>query len=331
MRMPILGKIRAPEFPNDLTWVNSPPLSLAALRGTPILLDFWTYSCVNCLRTVPHIQEWHEKYGKAGLTVIGVHSPEFDFEKEEQNVVRAIGDLGITYPVVLDRDFLIWNLYANKYWPHVFLIDYHGNVVYDHAGEGAVTETEHAIHRALQESGAKNLPKISEVVSRHEGMCYRATPETYLGYLRGQIGNGREAFPETEEAFTDSGAHVDGTAYLHGHWRISGEFVEHTRSLPAATEYLALRYRAFSVNVVVGALDDREVHVLVTLDGKPIPASMAGKDIVIDREGNTHMHLTSHRMYSLVEADHFHDAEVKLYVHHAGVRCYAFTFGGCRV
>lgn len=325
------GKVRAPEFPNGLAWVNSSPLSLVALRGKPVLIDFWTYSCVNCLRTIPHIQGWHEKYVKAGLTVVGVHSPEFEFEKERKNVERAIRELGMTYPVVLDTDFSIWNLYANKYWPHVFLIDHQGVVVYDHAGEGAAMETEHAILAALAASGAKNVPKASLHKPSHNGVCYRTTPETYLGYLRGHIGNAQDVFPETEEACTDVTKHVDGVPYLHGHWRISGEYVEHTRSLAVATEYLALRYRAFSVNLVLGALDDREARVRITLDGKPIPASMAGKDIVIDREGNTHVHITVHRMYSLIDADHYHDADMHIFVQSAGVRCYAFTFGGCRM
>lgn len=160
-------------------------------------------------------------------------------------------------------------------------------------------------------------------------MCYQPTPETYLGYLRGHIANAGDALPETEESFTDLGKHENDMPYLHGHWRISGEYIEHTRSLAAATEYLALKYHAFAVNLVLGALDDREAIIDVTLDGKPVPASMVGKDLVIDHQGNTHLHVTSHRMYSIIDADHYHDAAIKLSVKSAGVKCYAFTFGGC--
>lgn len=329
--MPMFGKIHAPALPDGLVWLNSAPLSMDKLRGKPVLIDFWTYSCVNCLRTIPHVQEWHEKYQNAGLTVIGVHSPEFEFEKDETNVRRAIEELGITYPVVLDSDFMIWNLYANKYWPHAFLVDHRGVVVYDHAGEGAVTETEHAIASALQAAGAKKLPAIVAQTSKHDDVCYRPTPECYLGYLRGHIGNAGDVLPETEEPFTDLGTHEDDVPYLHGHWRISGEYIEHTRSLAAATEYLALKYHAFSVNLVLGALDDREAIVDVALDGKPVPPSMVGKDLVVDRQGNTHLHITTHRMYEIIDADHYHDAALKLSVKNAGVRCYAFTFGGCRM
>lgn len=330
--MPMFGQVRAPEFPERLVWLNSGARTMAALRGKPVLLDIWTYSCVNCIRMAPHVEAWHQKYADAGLVVIGVHSPEFAFEKEQKNVEKAIRDLGISYPVVLDPEFKVWDLYANKYWPHLFLIDHLGNVVYDHAGEGAVAETEHAIVKALQASGAKKIPPIAVVSAEvHDGVCYRPTGEMYLGYLRGHIGNAGEALPETEEAFTDGADHEAGVAYLHGHWRISGECVEHTRSLPAATEYLALRYQAFSVNAVMGALDDREVTVEVLYDGKPVPASMAGKDLVIDDMGNTHVHVSVHRMYEMISADHFHDAALKLALKHAGVKIYSFTFGGCSV
>lgn len=330
MRMPTLRKKIAPEFLDGLTWMNSGARTMAALRGKPVLVDFWTYSCVNCVRSVPHVQAWHEKYKKAGLVVIGIHSPEFDFEKDEKNVARAISALGITYPIVLDPEFTMWERYSNKYWPHTFLIDHHGAIVYDHAGEGAVSETEQAIVSALQEIGATKLPPIIAEPKSHDGACYRPTSELYLGYLRGSIGNATNVLPETEEAFTDSGKHEGDIPYLHGHWRISGEYIEHTRSLPIASEYIALKYHAFSVNLVLGALDDREVVIGVTLDGAPIPASMAGKDVVIDSFGNTHLHITMHRMYNIISADHYHDAALKLLVKNAGVKCYVFTFGGCK-
>lgn len=329
MRLPRLSKKRAPEFPEGLVWLNSRPLTMAELRGKPVLLDFWTYSCVNCIRTIPHIQSLFAQYKKAGLVVIGVHSPEFAFEKEEKNVIQAIEDFGITYPIVLDSNFAIWDQYANQYWPHVFLVDHQGNIVHDHAGEGGELDTERAIALALQASGATKLPSIISKESDAHGACYRPTPELYLGYLRGHIGNAGDALPETEEAFTDEAHHENDIVYAHGHFRITGEYIEHTRSLAVATEYLALKYHAFSVNAVVGALDDREVILDILFDGKPVPASMAGKDLVIDSSGNTHVHISRHRMYEFIRADHFHDASLKILVKNAGVKIYAFTFGGC--
>lgn len=325
------GKTRAPEFPAGLAWLNSELITMKSLKGKPILIDFWTYTCVNCLRTLPQVKRWYKAYAKLGLTVIGVHSPEFDFEKQEENVRRAIEDLGIEYPVVLDPDFAIWNLYANRVWPHTFLIDALGTIVYDHEGEGGAAQTEMAIQKALTASGAKKLPAIAPDSSGGEGACYRTTPETYLGYLRGHVGNAHEKLPDTEEAFDDIDDRANDVPYLHGHWRIAPEFVEHTRTLAVATEYLQMSYAAFETNLVMGALDDREAVIDVTIDGKPIPASMAGIDVVIDDAGNTHVHVTNHRMYNIIRADHYHRATLKISVKSAGLRMFAFTFGGCKV
>ncbi len=324
------GKTRAPEFPEGLVWLNSDPLTMKELRGKPVLIDFWTYSCVNCLRTLPHIKRLYKTYAKLGVTVIGVHAPEFDFEKLEANVQRAIDDLGVTYPVVLDPDFRIWNAYANRVWPHVFVIDSLGVIVHDHQGEGGAVETEAAIQDALRAAGVTKLPAIAPESGGASGVCYRTTPEIYLGYLRGHIGNAHEKLPDTEEAFDDIASHSDDVPYVHGHWRIAPEFVEHTRTTPVATEYVTLKYSAFETNVVMGALDDREAVVDVLLDGHPVPASMVGSDVVIDASGNTHIHVTNHRMYNVIRADQYHRATLKLGVKTAGLKMYAFTFGGCK-
>lgn len=330
MRLRGFTKTRAPEFPEGLVWLNSDALTMKSLKGKPVLIDFWTYSCVNCLRTIPTIKKLYKMYKKFGLTVIGVHSPEFDFEKNEENVKRAIGDLGIDYPVVLDNDFAIWSLFANRVWPHVFLIDAFGMIVYDHQGEGGAAQTEMAIQKALGASGGTKLPAIAPDGAGGEGVCYRTTPETYLGYLRGNIGNAHDKLPDTEEAFDDVKDCADDVPYLHGHWRIAPEFIEHTRTLAVATEYVQMSYASFETNCVMGALDDREAVIDITIDGKPIPASMVGVDVVIDDAGNTHIHVTNHRMYNIIRADHYHRATLRIGVKSAGLRMFAFTFGGCK-
>lgn len=331
MNLPLFGKTRAPEFPLNLVWLNSAPLTMKELRGKVVLIDFWTYSCVNCLRTLPHIKRLQEKYGEFGLVVIGVHSPEFEFEKQQENVEKAIVDLGVSYPVVLDSEFSVWNLYANKAWPHCYLVDQKGVIVYDHVGEGGEQEIETAIVDALKTKGDIELPSIEESLSgRGGGVCYPTTSETYLGYLRGNIGNAHDKLPDTEEAYDNGAAHVEGIPYLHGHWRISSEYVEHTRDLAVATEYLVLRYKAFEVNVVMGVVDGDDAVVDVMIDGRPIPASMAGNDVVIDANGTTHVHVAGHRMYNIVNADHYHNGTLKLAVKNTGIRMFALTFGGCR-
>lgn len=330
MRLRGLGKIRAPEFPKGLVWLNSRPRTLKGLRGKPVLIDIWTYSCVNCLRTLPHVKRWHEVYGPLGLTVIGVHAPEFAFEKEQKNVERALVVNAVTYPVVLDNDFAVWNAYANRYWPHLFLIDAEGVIVYDHVGEGGVTETEMAIQAALKAIGAEDLPTIPPDGSEGSGKCYRTTPETYLGYLRGHIGNAGDKLPNTEEAYDDVADHEEGVPYLHGHWRITAEGVEHTRALAVPSEHLSLRYSAFGVNLVMGSADGKDRIITVTLDGAPVPETMAGDDLVVNESGTTHVHVKEHRMYRMVHADHYHSGTLRLAVKEAGIQCFAFTFEGCK-
>ncbi|MBI2033935.1 MAG: redoxin family protein, partial [Candidatus Liptonbacteria bacterium] len=148
--------MNAPEFPKDLIWLNSKPIQMADLRGKAVvLIDFWTYSCVNCIRSMPYLKEWHERYKDKGLVIVGVHTPEFAFEKEKDNVLKAVKDFGITYPVVMDNDYAIWQLYANRFWPRKYLVSSDGQIAYDHTGEGGYTETEEEIQKALLELNPK--------------------------------------------------------------------------------------------------------------------------------------------------------------------------------
>jgi thiol-disulfide isomerase/thioredoxin len=331
MRLRGFGKIRAPEFPPQLVWLNSAPLTMKALRGKPVLIDIWTYSCVNCVHMLPHVKRWHDTYSAFGLTVIGVHSPEFVFEKDVENVRRALAFYDLPYSVVLDNEYALWNAYANRYWPHLFLIDAAGFIVYDHVGEGGITETELAIQNVLLAQGAKGLPSIPPDGTEGAGKCYRTTPETYLGYLRGHIGNVHDKLPDTEEIYDDQGVHDEGVPYLHGHWNITAEYAEHTRSLAVGTEYVLLMYSAFRVNMVMGSADGMEKIITLTLDGKPIPQTMAGADCVIDDDGVTHVHVREHRMYTLIHADHYHSGTLRVFARESGVQLFAYTFGGCKL
>jgi thiol-disulfide isomerase/thioredoxin len=323
------AKTRAPEFPTGLTWLNSKPLKMADLRGKVVLIDFWTYSCINCQRTLPHVTRWDRTYRDKGLVVIGVHTPEFAFEKIESNVKAAIAEAEIEYPVVLDPDNKVWGLYANRYWPQKYLINKMGNIVYDHAGEGSYAQTEHEIQKALMENGAKDLPAIGPDDAVGGSVCYRTTPETYLGYLRGHIGNMGENLPDMEEAFTLIGAEKDDVPYLHGHWKIGAEYVEHTKTLPMASEYLSLKYSAFSVNLVMGTTDGKTATVTVELDGKAIPKDFAGPDVRIAKDGTAEMVIKDSRMYKIVNAKMYHKGTLKLKTASGNLSMFAFTFGGC--
>lgn len=324
-----IGKTRAPEFSKNLEWLNSKSLTLAKLRGKVVLVDFWTYSCVNCIRTAPHLNRFYETYKDQGLVIIGIHTPEFAFEKDSENVKDAMRDHGIEYPVVLDPEYELWKLYANKYWPHAFLINKDGYIVYDHAGEGGYAQTEFEIQKALAEVGAKDLPAIGPDETIGGGLCYKTTPETYLGYLRGQIGNMGDILPDVEEAFTDGKEHKDDVPYLHGHFRVSGEYVEHTRKLSLPNEYLALKYSAFSANLVMATTDGKTATVFIELDGKPLPEDMAGEDVSYTKDGQAEIVVREPKMYRLVNAKMYHRGTLKLKTGGDNVRFFAFTFGGC--
>jgi thiol-disulfide isomerase/thioredoxin len=290
--------MKAPEFPRNLRWFNLPKesssqsLSMKDLRGRVVLVDFWTYSCVNCLRTLPYVKEWHERYAKAGLTIIGVHTPEFEFEKDVSNVQAALKKFGIAYPVVMDSDYQIWSLYSDDVWPRKFLINKDGQIVYDHSGEGEYKETEEAIQEALLEVNPKlKLPKPTGEDGAG-GICYPATPETYLGAMRGRQG-------ETWSVF--------------GEWKIYPEFIEHVRKTETFADYLLLNFKASEVNLVMEARTERPAKLRLELNGEFIKE----------------LEVLEPRMYNLVQSDEFLNGRLKIFVKDAGLRAYAFTFGSC--
>src|SRR3989338_3704157 len=183
-----LGRIRTPELPKGLIWLNSKPLTMAGLQGKVVLVDFWTYSCVNCIRTQSHLNEWHEKYADQGLVIIGVHTPEFEFEKEYENVKAAVEKYGLKYTVVQDNDYATWRAYKNRYWPHKYLIDIDGFIRYDHIGEGAYAETERVIQELLKEKmeregSVKPLEAVKGTIEAVDVDFVKVrTPEIYFGY-----------------------------------------------------------------------------------------------------------------------------------------------------
>ncbi len=325
-----LSKMKAPELPRGLTWLNSDPKTMKRLQGKVVLIDFWTFSCVNCIRTLPHLVEWQEKYAEHGLEIIGVHTPEFAFEKDEKSVKHAMKKFGVNYANVLDPDYKIWRLYANRWWPRKFLVDHKGSIVYDHVGEGGYAETEHDIQKALHAIGGEDLPAIEPDMSSGGGICYRTTPETYLGFLRGRFGNAVNMMPKGEQVYTDDEEeHDDDMVYLHGHWELHGEFLAHTRKVASLNEYILLRYSAFSVNLVMRSRDKKPARVYVELDGQPLPEDMAGEDVKYEK-GKAYVQVDEPRMYRLVDSDAYHKGVLKLKTATDNIEMYAFTFGGCK-
>jgi cytochrome c biogenesis protein CcdA/thiol-disulfide isomerase/thioredoxin len=307
----------APNFVGTQEWFNIPDgrsLSIGGLRGQVVLVDFWTYTCINCIRTLPYLEAWYRKYHRDGLEVVGVHTPEFPFEREAANVQRAIGDFGITYPVVQDNESATWNAYHNQYWPADYLIDARGRVRLVHFGEGAYAETEAAIRGLLAEAGNDHLgPRAQARAQRPDP---RATPESYLGAARaerfanGPIQPGAQEFDEIPASQL-----VDDQLAYGGGWTIRPDSAT---AGPGAS--LELNFSARRVFLVLGSPGEpRTVRVL--LDGKPIPNSLAGPDV----HGGV-AEISNQRLYRLVDLPH-PGRHVLTLRPQAGIDGYAFTFG----
>ena len=289
-------------------WLNSEPLTAAGLRGRVTLVDFWTYSCVNWLRTLPYVRAWHERYRERGLVVVGAHAPEFSFEHDLDNVRRAIGELGVGYPVVTDNEFAIWRSFGNHYWPAVYLVDGDGRVRFHHFGEEAYAETEQAIQELLGVD--------EELVRVDAGGLFEAadwnavrSPETYVGYARGERRGDRPA-----EALT-----LNEWA-LAGGWAVGDESAE----LEAAGGSIAYRFRARDLNLVLAPPASGEpVRFAVRLDGRP-PGDAHGIDADESGAGT----LDEPRMYQLVRQPGAVDERTfEIAFDGPGVRAYVFTFG----
>ncbi|MFL5899036.1 MAG: cytochrome c biogenesis protein DipZ [Solirubrobacterales bacterium] len=306
----------APEFTDTEKWFNTPggkALSLKGLRGRLVLVDFWTYSCINCIRALPYLEAWDKRYRKDGLTIVGVHSPEFPFEREAPNVEAAIAAEGIRYPVVQDNELGTWSAYANQYWPAEYFIDARGHVRYVHFGEGEYDEKEQVIRELLAEAG----DRVGRSMSGAHGIepsTGVTTPETYLGVGRAE----RFTDPELSPGLHDYEAppRVPPNEFaLRGSWR------EEFHSTTAAGGSLDLNFGARRVYIVLGTTDGAPRRMRVLLDGRPIAAADAGADV---RNGVAT--IRSHRLYDLVDLARVEHHVLRLEPE-AGVQGYAFTFG----
>lgn len=311
--LPVLG--RAPEFVGNEHWFNTPgdePLTLRGLRGRVVLVDFWTYSCINCIRTFPYLKAWDARYRRDGLTIVGVHSPEFPFERDPGNVEEAIERNGIRYPIAQDNELATWSAYGNAYWPAEYFIDARGRVRYTHFGEGEYEEKEQVIRELLAEAGH---PVGRRMAGAHgtEAAAGVTTPESYLGsgraerFANGLITHGLHDYP------APAAVPPDQLAYS-GPWRIEQD------SATAAGGSLELNFGAQRVYLVLGTVDGRPRRVKVTLDGRPIGAA-AGADV----HGGA-VTVRAQRLYSLVDLPAVGRHLLRLEPE-TGVTGYAFTFG----
>ncbi len=316
---------RAPSLDGAVDWLNSEPLTMEQLRGKVVLVDFWTYSCINCIRTIPYVRAWAEKYKEQGLVVIGAHTPEFAFEKKIGNVKKAVGDFKIGYPVAIDSNFQIWRAYNNSYWPAHYLIDAKGQIRYHHFGEGNYRKTEQAIQDLLREAGGEKAAS-APVVPTTKGaeaspdLQNIRSPETYLGYERAD----NFASPERLRADTASNYSFGQPGLnqwgLSGRWTVGAE----QATLDQPDGAIAYHFQARDLHLVLGSgAASKPIRFRVTIDGKA-PDADHGADT--DTEGNGTV--TATRLYQLVRQSgdvKAHNFEIRFL--DPGAEAYAFTFG----
>ncbi len=322
--------VRQPAIVGEF-WFNTEPLKPEDLAGKVVLVDFWTYSCVNCLQTLPYLKRWWERYREGSFVLIGIHTPEFEFEKDPKNVERAIRGLGVTWPVVLDNAYVNWNAFANRYWPAKYLVDPKGRIVYSHFGEGAYAETEREIQRLLRERDpAVVLPPITADEHSHGGVCFVPTPETYCGYLRGRLANAGGYQQDRVAEYRAPEGIPDDSIALDGKFLARPEYVESAG--PEAA--LLLRFRATEVNVVLRpssakASDGEPVGasaiVEVTLEGKPLPAEIRGREVSGSGEAN----VKNPALYNLLKSKMPVEGTLAVRAKRGNSQAYAFTFSGC--
>ena len=318
--LPVEGVL--PPLDGAVQWFNSPPLTREQLQGKVVLVDFWTYSCINCIRSIPYVRAWADRYKDQGLVVIGVHAPEFAFERDSANVRKAVADFGIDYPVALDNNLVIWRAFNNRYWPAHYLADAQGRLRYHHFGEGSTGETEQAIRALLAEKGAK-LGEVASVTATGAAAAadFAAirSPETYIGSRRASN-------------FTSPGGLHDGVgdyrlpaAFALNDWALAGRWsVEPQRAVntqPGAQ--IAFRFRARDLHLVLGSSTGRPVRFRVTIEGQA-PNADHGTDI--DAGGNGQV--TNQRLYQLVrQKDPNRERQFTITFLDPGAEAYAFTFG----
>ena len=321
--LPVEGTL--PTLSGATGWLNGGPLTPAALRGKVVLVDFWTYSCINCLRSLPYVEAWYDKYRDHGLVVIGVHSPEFAFEKDPANVAAAVQRLGVTYPVALDSDYAIWQGFDNEYWPADYLIDAQGRIRHHYFGEGGYAEGEDAIRQLLAEAGYKDLPggyvqpgaKGAEAASSGD---YGRSPETYVGYARAAN------FAGGQVAHDDAFDYRAPAALAANQWALAGRWTVHAQeaTLDAANGAITYRFRGRDLHLVLGpGSDGKPVRFRIALDGQP-----PGADHGMDTDAGGNGSVTSQRLYQLVRQAHgTGERSFTITFLDPGVRAYAFTFG----
>jgi cytochrome c biogenesis protein CcdA/thiol-disulfide isomerase/thioredoxin len=316
-----------PSLEGATAWLNSAPLTPASLRGKVVLVDFWTYSCINCLRSLPFVKSWYEKYKDYGLMVIGVHSPEFAFEKDPANVRHAVSELGVGYPVALDNSFAIWQGFHNRYWPAHFFIDAQGQIRGHHFGEGDYDGSEQLIRQLLMNAGAKNMPAAGVNMASLTGIQASAdsahvqSPETYIGFARARNFSSPTGFVKNQAAAYTAPASLSLNQWaLQGSWLVNTEHA----TLQKADGAVQFHFFARDLHLVLGPGEDgKPVRFRVLLDGKA-----PGADHGVDTDASGDGTVREQRLYQLIrQSGDVREHDFSIQFQDDGVTAYAFTFG----
>lgn len=319
---------KAPEFTGITSYINTNATELSDLKGKVVLVDFWTYSCINCIRTLPYLVDWNHKYSDKGLVIVGVHSPEFEFEKNIDNVKQAVTRFGIKYPVLLDNDHGTWNAFQNSYWPRKYLVDSEGYIRYDHIGEGGYVETENAIKNLLSERSNQQGIEISNInqtkltVPGAQSVDFNQikTPELYFGYqyARAQLGNIEGFNPDKTVNYTIPTSNLKSNViYLQGLWKNNPDSME----LVGPDGKIILSYSSKSVNIVAGGKGE----ISVKEDGKNTQTNNPFKGNELDTEGK--LNIDGQRLYNIADHGDYGNHHIEIKAKGPGFKLYTFTFG----
>lgn len=308
----------APNVQGISAWINSPPLNITQLKGKVVLIDFWTYSCINCIRSIPHLNAWQREYGGNGLVIIGVSTPEFQFEHNYSNVYAAVKKFNITYAVALDNNYSTWDAYGNEYWPAEYLIDKNGDIRYASFGEGDYNTTENVI-RELLENASYSVPESTTNVPLGVNFSLIGTPEIYLGYAKARqpIGNAQGFLPNSTVNYTFSSVTQNNTVYFSGEWYNSPDGM-----VAVNNSKLFLTYDARNLNIVASG---NMSNITVMLDGKVVPSDYLGSDLHLVN-GQAVSTINASKLYDIIYGPSYgwHTIEIDA---NPGFKVYTFTFG----
>ncbi len=319
---------KAPDFRIIENWINSDSLSIEELKGKVVLIDFWTYTCINCIRTLPYLKSWDEKYRDKGLVIVGVHTPEFNFERKYENVLKAVNEYQLKYPVAQDNAYATWNAYQNRYWPHKYLVDIDGFIRYDHIGEGNYDETEEMIQKLLEEKMERMNEKdtISDEISKPSEAVDTdffkvGTPEIYFGYEFDRGNLGYEGLkPDVVVDFKFPTNPSKNFVYLDGMWKYNSDNME----LIGDDGSIMLIYQAKVVNAVAGSESGSDAVVFVDNDFEN--EKNKGTDVVL-QQNKSIAKINEFKLYNLVSGKDYDEHVIQIDAIGKGFKIYTFTFG----